>query len=231
MPKHYIFGAGGFAQEVYLLARDCQIYPEWFVDLESNEDYTISEDKFFKEHIPNNLFYWNGRKDTSHVKCFLAVGDSKLREKMFHTICKRLNLKEDWQLEAVFPRLIHPSAKVMGLKDYLDGPLAAKVGIGTIITANVVVTTNVKIGNFCNLNLSSDLGHSVVLKNFVTLSPGARISGDCEIEDHVFFGTNSCTVEKVKIASGNIFGAGAVVTKSIAEEGGTWVGVPAKKIK
>lgn len=224
--KNYIFGSGGFAKEVELLLRDCCIFNAFFVDLHSNsEENTISEEEFFNEFLDKELFFRDGK--TPKFKCFLTVGNSKLRQKMFETICDRLKLTDSGQIKKIFPTVIHPSSKIMGLK-YLN-PYA--LGIGTIICANVVVTSNIEIGNFCNLNLHSDLGHDVTVGNYCTFSPGSRISGNCSIGNHVFFGTNSCTVEGIKIADSVKIGAGAVVTRDIEEENSTWVGVPAKRIK
>ena len=101
---------------------------------------------------------------------------------------------------------------------------------GLIMCPYSVVTTDLNIGKHLHMNLHSDIGHDCTLGDFVTLSPGARVSGNCTIGNNVFIGTNAVIREGVKIVDNCIIGAGAVVLKDITESG-TYVGLPAKKIK
>lgn len=101
---------------------------------------------------------------------------------------------------------------------------------GMILCPYSVITTNVKIGKHLHMNLHSDIGHDCIIGDYVTLSPGARISGNCVIGNCVYIGTNAMIREGVKIADNCIIGAGAVVLKDITESG-VYGGIPAKKIK
>ena len=65
---------------------------------------------------------------------------------------------------------------------------------------------------------------------FVTLSPGVRIAGGCQIGDEVFFGVNACVIPRLRIAAGVTVGAGAVVIDDLTEAG-TYVGVPARLVR
>jgi UDP-3-O-[3-hydroxymyristoyl] glucosamine N-acyltransferase len=80
------------------------------------------------------------------------------------------------------------------------------------------------------MNLHSDIGHDCVIGNYVTLAPGARVSGYCVIGDCVYVGTNAVIREGVHICDGVTIGAGAVVLNDITESG-VYAGIPAKKIK
>lgn len=103
------------------------------------------------------------------------------------------------------------------------------IGEGSIICANVIITTNVQIGKHCHINLSSTIGHDVVLKNFITISPSVNVSGNCEIGNFTYIGTNSSIREKITICDNVIVGLNSGVVKNITESG-TYVGSPTKKI-
>ena len=62
------------------------------------------------------------------------------------------------------------------------------------------------------------------------LKPNSSNPSNCTIGNNVFIGTNAVIREGVKIVDNCIIGAGAVVLKDIIESG-TYVGLPAKKIK
>jgi sugar O-acyltransferase (sialic acid O-acetyltransferase NeuD family) len=104
------------------------------------------------------------------------------------------------------------------------------IGVGCIICPYVVITVNCKIGRHFHANLHSDIGHDCVIGHYVTLAPGARVSGNCNIGDGVYIGSNAVIREGVTIAPWTIIGANSVVLHDITESG-TYVGVPAKKIK
>ena len=60
--------------------------------------------------------------------------------------------------------------------------------------------------------------------------PNAVVSGNCNIGNCVYIGTNSTIKEKLNICNNVTIGLNAGVVKDIKEPG-TYVGTPAKKIK
>jgi sugar O-acyltransferase (sialic acid O-acetyltransferase NeuD family) len=104
------------------------------------------------------------------------------------------------------------------------------IGKGTIICAGTIITDNVIIGNHVHLNLHTTIGHDAVLGDFVTTAPNVNISGNVTIKDGVYLGTASCIKEKLTICEDVVLGMNASVVKDITESG-TYVGIPAKKIK
>ena len=105
-----------------------------------------------------------------------------------------------------------------------------KMGKGNFICAGTIITINVTIGNHVHLNLNTTIGHDSVLGNFVTTAPNVNISGNVTIKDGVYLGTASCVKEKLTICEDVVLGMSASVVKDI-NHSGTYVGVPAKKIK
>jgi sugar O-acyltransferase (sialic acid O-acetyltransferase NeuD family) len=104
------------------------------------------------------------------------------------------------------------------------------IGLGSIICPGTVLTNNIKIGNFNQLNLNTTVGHDSVLGNYCTTAPGVNISGNCVIGNNVYFGTNSAIKEKISITNNVVIGLNSGVTKNIIESG-VYVGTPSIKIK
>jgi UDP-3-O-[3-hydroxymyristoyl] glucosamine N-acyltransferase len=101
---------------------------------------------------------------------------------------------------------------------------------GTIVCPDVIITDNVTIGKHCQFNIQTSIGHDCKIGNFVTTAPKVSISGNVTIGDRVYIGTGVIIKEKTYICNDVIIGAGAVVLNDITEPG-TYVGIPAKKIK
>lgn len=106
---------------------------------------------------------------------------------------------------------------------------ANTIGDGLVACAHVSVTTNITMGRHVHLNLNSTVGHDCVLGDFVTIYPGANISGNVTIGEGVEIGTGACVIQGVSIGEGTIVGAGAVVTRDLPDHV-VAVGSPARPI-
>jgi sugar O-acyltransferase (sialic acid O-acetyltransferase NeuD family) len=142
----------------------------------------------------------------SGIRAVIAIGNPFKRR----DVAKKLS-KVD------FATIVHPTC-VIGSRVALSP--------GCIVCPNVVLTTNITIGAHAHLNLATTVGHDCVIGDYFTTAPKVAISGNSEIDDCVYFGTNSCIIEKKKVASGVVIGAAACVVKDICEPG-TYVGAPA----
>lgn len=143
----------------------------------------------------------------------VAIGNSALRKKVVEDILPK---------ETKYFTFIHPSAQI------LDSNIV--IGEGTVVCANSILTTNVKIGKHCHLNLATTIGHDTVIGDYFTTAPGVHVSGNCIIEDCVYLGTNSSIREKIKINKNVTVGLNSGIVKDIFEEG-IFVGTPGKRIE
>lgn len=100
-------------------------------------------------------------------------------------------------------------------------------------TGNAVVGNNVSIRNACIIARGVEIGDRSFLCPQVMFNNldfhgktigGAKIGSDC------FIGTNATINHGISIPDRTIVGAKAFVAKSIDEPGGTWVGIPAKRL-
>jgi sugar O-acyltransferase (sialic acid O-acetyltransferase NeuD family) len=168
------------------------------------------DDKFWRPNTEN--IYRLSKFDPNEYKVLVAVGDPKARFDMIQRLPK----------ETKYFTFIHPSTQI------LDSNI--EIGEGSIICAGCILTTNIKIGNHAHLNLQTTVGHDCRVGDYFTTAPGVKISGNCEIYDCVYIGTNASIKQKISIHSFATIGMNAAVVKPI-DQPGTYVGIPAKKIK
>ena len=142
----------------------------------------------------------------------VAVADSKDRADIVAKLPK----------ETKYFTFIHPSAHIM------DDNI--QVGVGSFIGANSILTTNIKLGNHALLNRGNHIGHDSVAGDFFSMMPNAVVGGNVTLGDNVYLGSCSNVREKINITSDVLIGMNAAVVKDITKNG-TYVGVPAKKIK
>lgn len=211
-----IFGSAGQAKEV-----------DWFL-------YEISKQKgahhrldYYIGNEPNDLGihgvpiitesdFLPMIKNSVSVEAYIAIGSPVIRRKIWD------KFKDFSPIH--YPVLIHPSVFYDERQDRV------KLGTGSILCAGTVLTTDVTIGDFVHVNINSTIAHDTQIGNFCTISPGCNISGNVILGENVFLGTNAKIIERISICNDVIIGAGSLVTKSITEPG-TYVGIPAKKIK
>lgn len=149
-------------------------------------------------------------KNYSDCEFVIAIGDPHIREK----ITDILNVK--WYTA------IHPTAVISSLD--------VEIGEGTVVMANAVINSCAKIGRHCIINTGAIVEHDNILSDYVHLSPNVALAGMVSVGKSTHIGTGACTKQVVNIASNCIIGAGSVIVRDI-NESGTYVGVPARKIK
>lgn len=148
----------------------------------------------------------------NHRDCefVIAIGNPYIREKI------AIELPVKWYTA------IHPTAVISSLD--------VEIGEGTVIMANAVVNPSARIGKHCIINTGAIVEHDNILEDYVHLSPNVTLAGIVKVGKSTHIGAGSCTKQVLNIASDCIIGAGSVIVKDITESG-TYVGVPARKIK
>ena len=141
---------------------------------------------------------------------FIAVGKAETRRKLMERDANRN-----------FPVLIHPSAVVAKI---------AEVGAGAVVMAGAVINPGARIGKGCIINTSSSVDHDCMVGDYVHISVGAHLSGTVVVGTGTWIGAGAIVSNNVDICADCVIGAGTVVIKDITEPG-TYVGVPAKKMR
>ena len=117
--------------------------------------------------------------------------------------------------------LIHPAAVVAS---------DVKIVSGTGLMAGAVVNPSTEIGRGCIINTCASVDHDCRVDDYVHISIGAHVAGTVTIEENTWVGAGATISNNIKIVADCMIGAGTVVIADINEHG-TYVGVPAKKIK
>ncbi len=214
-----IFGSGGFAKEVDWLTYD--IFKTTGVDYRA-EFFVVSDDDSLVGTAINNIpvvaesGFFALHRGTDCV-CIIAVGEPRIKEKIVNKIKSNMSSYS-------FPNLIHPDIV------FDERPGKVIFGVGNILCSNASLTTDIVIKNFVVINLDCTIGHESIIGDYSTLSPGAHISGNVHIAERVYVGTGAVIIQNKTICSDSLIGAGSVVSKDIVVSG-TYVGIPARKIK
>ncbi len=150
-------------------------------------------------------------ENQSEVAVVIAIADPSTRQRIAESLTNK---------KLSFPTVAHPTA--------LMGHSSNSVGKGCIITAGVILTTAITIGDFVILNLATTVGHDTHIGDFTSIMPQCSISGKVKLGTKCFLGSGTRILQGLTLGDNSIVGAGAVVTKSFAANS-KLVGVPAEK--
>ena len=151
----------------------------------------------------------NFGKDKKDIRFIIGIGNNYIRKQIADKY--RLN----WHTA------IHPSAVTA---------VDVDVGEGTVIMANAVSNPSTKIGKHCIINSGAIVEHDNDIGDYVHISPGAAIGGTVKIGELTHLGIGATVKNNISICEECVIGAGAVVVRDIVD-GGTYVGVPARKVQ
>ncbi len=206
MKKLGIIGFGSFTKEIICnIKKPFDIFVnESYLNKISNE-VEIIEQKYKCKLQNINKF------DQNKYTALLTIPDFNLRKEMIETLPKNTE----------YTKYIDKRAHIMDKNIILNE--------GTIICSGCILTTNIKLGKFTQLNLNTTIGHDTIVGDFFTTAPGVNISGNCKIGNNVYIGSNVAIREKINICDNVIIGLNSGVVKNINEPG-TYIGNPIYKL-
>ena len=149
----------------------------------------------------------------SPCRVHVAIGDNIIREKIVHEV-----VKFGQEMFTVF----HPNSTISKYAGF---------GAGCFIAATSVIGAGAKIGNSVIVNHGAVVDHDCHIGNFSHLAPNTTVGGGVKIGERVLVGAGATVLPGITIDDGIIIGAGAVVTHDLQEQGCTYVGVPAKRVR
>lgn len=139
----------------------------------------------------------------------IGIGDNAVRKKIAE------------KFDVNWVTLIHPSAQIA---------VNASLGKGTAVMAGAVINACASVGEHCIINTRAVIEHDNIIEDYVHISPNAALGGAVRIGEQTYIGIGATVINNIDICGKCIIGAGAVAVKNI-EDFGTYVGVPARKIK
>jgi sugar O-acyltransferase (sialic acid O-acetyltransferase NeuD family) len=205
-----ILGAGGHAREVCLTAlrsRSAPYQPLAFLsDDESTHTTQLCGLTVVGPVLPDVI-----RKFKPDY-IVVGVGSPDIRRRL----C--LRMLEEFE----FATIIDQSVQL------LDQSL--EIGVGSVVFAGSILSTQVKIGRHVNINLNCTVSHDTEIGDFCNLSPGVHLCGGVRLAEGVDLGVGAVVLPLVKIGKNAVIGAGAVVRQDVPENA-VVAGVPAKIIR
>ena len=106
----------------------------------------------------------------------------------------------------------------------------ARIGAGSFIQAFCFIGNYSIIGKCCKINIRTNIHHDSKIGSFTDIAPNATILGNVNIGDNCYIGSGSVIREKIKIKNNIMTGIKSAVVKNLNSKG-TYVGIPAKKIR
>lgn len=210
MQQIVIVGVGGFGRETAFLIEEINRHnPQWELLGFLDEDIGKHGRRINGYPVLGGL-NWCNDKLSSAVIC--GIGNTRDRKKVVNILM---------QSGAQFPNLIHPRVICYPGNSF---------GIGNIISPGNILNIDVSVGNHVCLEMASNLGHDVVIEDFVSLMPGVKVAGRVVLEEGCYLGTGCTIIQGKHIGKWATVGAGAVVIEDVPPYT-TVVGVPAKVIK
>lgn len=202
-----LWGCGGHAREVALVARQAGVEVVGFLD----------ERPFMRGEIVDGIRVLGDLVDveprlTSSCEFFPGgVGDPRLKQRF-------AGRTEEAGLRVAAP-LVHPGADIG----------EALLGDGVFVANGVIMTTNVTVAEHVTVNRAANLSHDVTVGRFATVSPGVHLSGNVSIGERAYVGVCASVRERLTVADDAVVGGGSFVARDVAE-GLTVGGVPARRL-
>lgn len=198
-----VIGAGGHGKVIADIVRSCGDTVLGFLDDSPQPPETVCD-------IPV-LGPTENYVNYPEARFVIAIGKGAVRRKVAE------------RMEGVrWYTAIHPKAVISSL--------GTAIGEGTVVMAGAVVNPCANIGKHCIINTCASVDHDNQIGDYTHVSVGATLAGTVTVGETVWVGAGAVVSNNVTICDGCMIGAGAVVICDI-EETGTYVGVPARKIK
>jgi len=121
----------------------------------------------------------------------------------------------------VFANAIHPAATIA---------TTARLGHGVIVNAQAVIQPFATVGNHAMIHAGAIIEHDCLLEDFVNIAPRATLTGHVKVRQGATVYAGAVVCPSVEIGRYCVVGAGAVVTRSIADHCQA-IGVPARVVK
>ncbi len=143
---------------------------------------------------------------------FVSIGN--------HNIRKRIQEKIEKAGGRIIT-LLHPKAIIS--ED-------VSLGVGSVVMAGAVINAGTRIGKGTIINTSSSVDHDCTIGDWCHVAVGSHICGTVDVGNGCWIGAGSVVSNDISISDMVLTGAGAIVVDNITEKG-TYVGVPAKRVK
>jgi len=131
------------------------------------------------------------------VELVVAIGDNRARARIAGALKGRR-----------FATIIHPFSWISP---------TARIGVGAMIFAGVVVQTEAIVGDHAILNTGATISHDVVADDCCHVAVGAHMAGNVHVGEGAKIGAGAAARPGARIGNWATVGAGAVVIQDIPD--------------
>lgn len=208
-----IAGAGGFAREtaagVDAVNAD---RPTWRLLGFLDDDAALHGTERAGRRILGGLDRATDMADAALLVCVGNPRDFAVRER----VVRRLGLPP-----SRYATLIHPSVSL---------GYDCSIGAGSVILAQCVLTTGVRIGAHVTVMPQVVITHDDVVGDYATVASGVRLGGGSVVGAGAYLGAGALVRESVHIGERSLVGMGSVVLHDIPPDQ-VWAGNPARYLR
>jgi sugar O-acyltransferase (sialic acid O-acetyltransferase NeuD family) len=193
MKGKVIWGCGGHGREVLWLCEQIGLPVVGFLD----ERRQVKGTRVNDVPVLGDISDITHLRDDVEVIC-AGVGCPRLKKRFLEkTISAGFTIS---------PAILHPNIRVSK---------SNRIGEGSIICENAILTVNIDIGRHVIINRGVNVSHDVNIGDFVTVSPGVNLAGNVIIEESAYLGIGSSVREKIRIGEASVVGGGAFVKDDV----------------
>ena len=210
--KHLvIIGARGWGREIYAAVRNTKAYQDQEYDVKGFLDDKADALDGLKGDFPPILGSVESYEIQRDDVFFCAMGDPHWRKHYAEMISSK---------GGRFISVINPMARI--------NPTAS-IGEGTYIGAYSIISDNVVVGRHCVLQCFNDIGHDVVINDFVSIESYVFMGGGAKIGYMSTMHTKSSVIPHKTVGNECTVGINSVVMKNL-KDGLHVFGCPAVRI-
>lgn len=209
-----IVGAGGLGMEAHWVARNMNASgrgAKWEVLGCADDDPALVNQTVDGMRVLGTAAEVAKERNSQSIYFHCAIGDNRIRKRIVE-IYRAAGF--------MAATLIDPTAVVAE---------TAVIGEGCYIGPQSNVSPFARVGQHVLINTQVSAGHHCVLGDFSQLCPGARISGQCQVGEGGFIGSNAVMAPGVKTGDWATVGAASFALRHVPA-GATVVGNPARVV-
>ncbi len=200
-----IFGVGGHARVIYEMVKNTGVYSNI---ISFDDDLTSAG--LGEEPLQGSIA--DAKDYISTHDLIIAIGNNTVRAKLRN-------------------EFINIGANIISvIDDFTSVSESSEIGRGCVVMPGAVVNAKAVIKDGVILNTGSSIDHDNVIDEDTHISVGAHLCGTVHVGKQCFICAGSTIIPNVNLCDLVTVGAGACVIHDITEAG-TYVGVPAVKVK
>jgi sugar O-acyltransferase (sialic acid O-acetyltransferase NeuD family) len=208
-----VVGAGGFGRETVEAVRAMNSCgASWRLLGYLDDNPALKGGRVDGTPVLGGIREANSLSNASFVVCTGRPDDFVSRRRLVD----RLGLSADR-----YATIVHPAANVSA---------SSRIGPGSVLLANVVLTAAVTIGSHVAVMPHATLTHDDVVGDFATIASGVRLGGHVRIGQGAYLGAGALIREDRSVGERAMVGIGSVVLNDVPE-GQVWIGAPARYLR